>query len=466
MTARPDSNIFIRFKQGDLDHLRMHLFSDPTRESFAVLLGKLEKIEDLTVVKVIDTVLTKEDDFYSRSLAFLHLRKEFTYQILAEVTHRWDVDTVIEVHTHPFSEERASFSPVDDADERQFSSYLKETFDQLHYGSIVLSQNNYSARMWVSGGKKPVPLEAQIRTQTPLEMPDSWVNSSLASGIEEGRHTRDVEWGVFDRSVPALGLEVMRRIADTTVVSVVGVGGLGSGIAEHLIHMGFHNLNLIDSDRLELSNMNRIVGAYYEDAISGNPKVEVITRHLRSINPNAQIVPYAQEVQDPSLEKVLASSDWVIIATDTHSSRALTQSICFKYFVPMIAAGVNITVGEGLVRDISGEVITLRVGDCLCLNCLGRIDPTQVGAETYPDAEVRRQLVERGYVQGIHVKEPAVKTLNTMLATIAVDVLVNQFTGRQRHRPIMVYENNETMVIYEDQESVIGRNKRCFTCGF
>ncbi len=65
---------------------------------------------------------------------------------------------------------------------------------------------------------------------------------------------------------------------------------------------------------------------------------------------------------------------------------------------------------------------------------------------------------------GKEVKEPAVKTLNTFLATMAVEVLVNQYTETRRHVPVLVYENNGAMRVYEDRESVQQRYKHCFLC--
>jgi hypothetical protein len=67
-------------------------------------------------------------------------------------------------------------------------------------------------------------------------------------------------------------------------------------------------------------------------------------------------------------------------------------------------------------------------------------------------------------VTGSDIKEPAVKTLNTFLATMAVEVLINQYTDARRHVPILVYENNGSMSVYEDRESVQLRNKHCFLC--
>ena len=144
-------------------------------------------------------------------------------------------------------------------------------------------------------------------------------------------------------------------------------------------------------------------------------------------------------------------------------SKLLLQ-LSVQYFVPLVSVGVNITVKDNKIEDMSGEVITARVGDYVCLNCLKRINPIKVASERHPDKTIREELVKRGYVTGKDIKEPAVKTLNTSLATMAVEVLVNQYTDVRRHVPILVYENNGYMSIYEDRESVQMRNKQCFLC--
>jgi len=248
------------------------------------------------------------------------------------------------------------------------------------------------------------------------------------------------------------------------VISIVGVGGLGSIVAEHLIHMGFQELNLIDPHVLEMSNLNRVVGAYYEDAQQKRYKVDVVKRHVTSINPRATVLATKSDVHDKEMESVLALSDWIIVATDNHASRLKVQELSVQYFVPLVSLGVNITVKEHKIEDMSGEVITARVGDYLCLHCLKRINPIKVASERHPDQAIREALVQRGYVSGMDIKEPAVKTLNTALATMAVEVLINQYTEARRHVAVLVYENNGYMRIYEDRESVEQRNKRCFLC--
>ncbi len=453
----------IKFKQGDLAYLRERLLADVSREHFAVLLGKRQKIDGYTIINVIDLLFPARSDYHQQSVALLRIKKDFIHKALVELTNRYDVDTIIDVHTHPFSQANVSFSATDDGDEKTFFRFLKKTFEGIHYASIVFSQRKYSARVWTFSSGSIVARKALLKTQT---SPENIASTDFHEYMDEHYEKTAVTGaeGFFHRSALALGLDVMRTIMHQQVISIVGVGGLGSVVAEHLIHMGFHEINLIDPDVLEMSNLNRVVGAYYEDAEQKRYKVDVVKRHVTNINPKATVLACKKDVYDKEVESVLALSDWMIVATDTHSSRLKAQELSVKYFVPLLSLGVNITVKGNNIEDMSGEVITVRVGDYLCLQCLNRIHPIKVASERHPDQTIREALVKRGYVTGRDIKEPAVKTLNTFLATMAVDVLINQYTEARRHAPVLVYENNGYMRIYEDRESVQQRNKHCFLC--
>jgi molybdopterin/thiamine biosynthesis adenylyltransferase len=457
------SKHFIKFKHGDLAYLRERLLEDLSIEHFAVMLGKTQKIDGYTMINVIDLLFPAQSDYNQQSVAFLRIKKDFIHKALVELTSRYDVDTIIDVHTHPFTQGSVSFSATDDGDEKTSFRFLNEKFAGIHYASIVLSQRKYSARVWTFSNGGATPRRALLKTQTSRE---NIASADFHEYADErsAKTTVTGEESFFHRSALVLGLDVMRTIMSDQVISIVGVGGLGSIVAEHLIHMGFHEINLIDPDVLELSNLNRVVGAYYRDAQQKLPKVDVVRRHLININPNATVTAYKSDVHDKEIERVLALSDWMIVATDNHSSRLRAQELSVKYFVPLLSLGVNITVKDNKIEDMSGEVITARVGDYLCLQCLNRINPIKVASEKHPDATIREALVKRGYVTGQDVKEPAVKTLNASLATMAVEVLVNQYTDVRRHVPVLVYENNGHMSIYEDRESVEMRNKRCFMC--
>ncbi|WP_200388275.1 ThiF family adenylyltransferase [Thiocapsa imhoffii] len=450
--------IRLRFPQGLFAALREQLLADTERESFALLFGQRHRINTRTMVKIVDVCHPRPEDYESRGLAHLHLRREYVYDRLVEMQRRGDVDTLIDVHTHPFSERGAAFSVVDDRDEVLFHQWLNDTLDGIHYASIVLSRGDYSARLWEYEDGRPRARSARIKTQTILErwpcLEDLDDPALLPAALEP-------EQGFLARSTLALGLDVLRHIVRDQCVAVVGVGGLGSAIAENLVHSGFHHLHLIDHDHVEMTNLNRIVGAYASDAKQCRLKVEVVAEHLRRINPEARIETHPVMIEDERLLPALVESDWILLSTDSHSSRYATQTLALRFGIPLIAAGSNISVEEGRMTDMSGEVILARQGDRLCLNCLGRVAPTQIAAETV--GGLGEVLERRGYVSGRAVKEPAVKTLNALIAALAVETLINQYTGRPTV-PILVYEGHALPRLYPDTDSVTQRRKDCFHC--
>ena len=339
------SRYLIKFKSGDLARLRARLLADLSKEHFAVLLGKTHKIDGYTIINVIDLLFLQQADYNQQSVAFLRIKKAFIHKALVELTNRYDVDTILDVHTHPFTQGSVSFSATDDGDEQTFFQFLKKKFEGLHYASIVFSQRKYSARVWTISGGSLVARRALLKTQT---SPENIASSDFRESTDEHSEKTAVTGaeGFFNRSAAVLGLDVMRTMMHDQVISVVGVGGLGSIVAEHLIHMGFHEINLIDPDVLEMSNLNRVVGAYYKDAQQKLSKVEVVKRHLTNINPKATVMACKSDVHDKEMERVLALSDWMIVATDTHSSRLRKRHLGGSDARPFLCAGAY-SAGRG-----------------------------------------------------------------------------------------------------------------------
>src|SRR5437868_6048909 len=296
------SRYLIKFKHGDLARLRARILEDLSREHFAVLLGKTQKIDGYMIINVIDLLFPGRSDYSQQNVAFLRIKKDFIHKALVELTNRYDVDTIIDVHTHPFSQRRVAFSATDDGDEQTFFQFLNEKFEGIHYASIVFSQRRYSARVWTLSSGSIVARSTLLKTQTSRE---NIASSDFHEYVDEQYEKTAVTAteGFFNRSAAVLGLDVMRTIMHDQVISIVGVGGLGSIIAEHLIHMGFHEINLIDPDVLEMSNLNRVVGAYYEDAQQKRSKVDVVKRHLTHINPKATVLACKRDVHDREVER-------------------------------------------------------------------------------------------------------------------------------------------------------------------
>jgi len=455
------STPLIRFPQGMFPELRKQLLADLSQEAFALLVGKRTTAGDQTIIKITAVHYPTSADYISQGYAHLKLKKEYVYAQLVAMQQSGKADTLIDVHTHPFCQTGVAFSDIDDNDEQNFHGWINETLDDIYYASIVFSQTDYSARLWGHEEGKSVASIAKIKAQIVSE---NWPSSDGKRNNEESAETDTLETGFLARSVLALGLDTLRQMTTDQTVGVIGVGGIGSIIAENLVHNGFNTIHLIDHDHLELTNLNRIVGAYYCDAEQQRLKVDTVKEHLERINPEARIYAHPTGIEDPEILPVLMQCDWLMVTTDSHFSRFKAQEIALQFGIPLISSGVNITVEGGQITDMSGEVIIARYGDKLCLNCLGRINPTVIAAERNQGNFVGDELVRKGYVAGFEVKDPAVKTLNAILGAMSVDVLINQFTLRQKHVPILVFESNDSVLIYEDLASIDNRDLYCYSC--
>ena len=90
----------------------------------------------------------------------------------------------------------------------------------------------------------------------------------------------------FARSELLLGREAMERLANARV-AVFGVGGVGGYAAEALARSGVGRFDLVDSDTVCLSNLNRQIIATEETL--GQYKVDVMKSRIRAINPDAAV---------------------------------------------------------------------------------------------------------------------------------------------------------------------------------
>src|SRR2546423_1084873 len=198
----------IKFKQGDLACLRARILEDLSREHFAVLLGKTQKIDGYMMINVIDLLFPGRSDYSQQNVAFLRIKKDFIHKSLVELTNRYDVDTIIDVHTHPFTQTGVSFSATDDEDEKTFYLFLNDRFEGINYASIVFSQRRYSARVWTLSRGSLVARRALLKTQTSRERITSSDFQAVTDESEKKNALTEGE-GIFHRSALVLGLDVM-----------------------------------------------------------------------------------------------------------------------------------------------------------------------------------------------------------------------------------------------------------------
>jgi tRNA threonylcarbamoyladenosine dehydratase len=140
------------------------------------------------------------------------------------------------------------------------------------------------------------------------------------------------------------GTAGQRRFHDSHVC-VIGLGGVGSWTAEALARSGVGSITLVDMDEVCISNTNRQLHALRGE--TGQPKVEVMSRRLLAINPDAQLHPVQQFFTRTTANGLLATPyDWVVDAIDRPDQKALLIAACRDRRIPVVTSG-----GAGGRRD-------------------------------------------------------------------------------------------------------------------
>lgn len=159
---------------------------------------------------------------------------------------------------------------------------------------------------------------------------------------------------------PALGLTGQRRLGESRAL-IVGVGGLGTTVADLLARAGVGLLRLVDADTVELSNIHRQVLYDEADARQKLPKVQAAARRLGQINSRVAVEPIAERLDPNNIARLAAGMDLIVDGTDNFPTRFILNDFAVKTAVPWIFAGA---VGA------EGQVLSILPGRRPCLRCL------------------------------------------------------------------------------------------------
>jgi len=145
-------------------------------------------------------------------------------------------------------------------------------------------------------------------------------------------------------------------------IAVVGLGGLGSYIAEQLARLGFGRLILIDGDIVDESNLNRQLFAT-ERAI-GLPKADLAVERLCQVNSQVEYISHHARLTPENGIELLEGADIVVDAVDSISARLMLQDLCGQLRVPLV---------HGAIGGWWGQVSVIFPGD----DTLSRIYPKE-----------------------------------------------------------------------------------------
>ncbi|NBD25293.1 ThiF family adenylyltransferase [Paenibacillus glycinis] len=155
-----------------------------------------------------------------------------------------------------------------------------------------------------------------------------------------------------------IGESGQRRI-EAAQVAIVGMGALGTVIANHLARAGVGRLRIIDRDYVERSNLQRQMLYDEDDVLEVRPKVIAAERRLKRINGGIAVEPIVSHLTAANAEELLDGADLVLDGTDNFGTRLLLNDVCFKHGIPFIYGGAVSSNGMSAVF-VPGETSCLR----------------------------------------------------------------------------------------------------------
>uniref|UniRef100_A0A1L8DST4 SUMO-activating enzyme subunit n=1 Tax=Nyssomyia neivai TaxID=330878 RepID=A0A1L8DST4_9DIPT len=172
--------------------------------------------------------------------------------------------------------------------------------------------------------------------------------------------------GVFDG-------DLQKKVASAKIL-VVGAGGVGCEVLKNLVMCAFQNIEIIDLDTIEVSNLNRQFLFHREHV--GKSKAQVAKDSALSFNPDTNIIAHHDSITDTKFGVTYFQGfDVVLNALDNRVARNHVNRMCLTAKVPLIETGTS---------GYNGQVELIQKGVTPCYECTPKAKE-----KTFPGCTIR-----------------------------------------------------------------------------
>ena len=143
-------------------------------------------------------------------------------------------------------------------------------------------------------------------------------------------------------------------------VLIVGMGGLGSPVAEFLARAGVGSIGMVDDDKVSLSNLHR--QSLYNTSDIGKFKVQVARVKIKEINPSIKIKIHKIRLNKNNFKKIIKDYDYIVDGSDNFSTKFLLNDFCYKFKKILVTGAISKFDGHIFTFDFRNKKIP-------CLRC-------------------------------------------------------------------------------------------------
>jgi sulfur-carrier protein adenylyltransferase/sulfurtransferase len=163
--------------------------------------------------------------------------------------------------------------------------------------------------------------------------------------------------------LPEVGLEGQQKLLDAKVL-LLGAGGLGSPAALYLAAAGVGTLGIVDSDEVDLSNLQRQV--IHSSERIGVSKVDSAEQTIGALNPDVNVVKHKMRLGADNIMEILPDYDIVVDGLDNFPTRYLLNDASVRLKVPVVSAAI---------LGFEGQLSVFKPYEGPCYRCLFPVPP-------------------------------------------------------------------------------------------
>jgi hypothetical protein len=404
-----------------------HLFCGDGDEHAAVLLAGLQVRKDRVRLLVREVHLAQDGvDHVDGQRGYKMVTAQFMKPFLKRAREQGLV--FLSVHNHG-GVEVVAFSHDDLASHERGYPALLDIVDGPPVGALVCARAAVAGDIWLPDGTRVVLDRATVVGGSRV----IWRPKPAAQRAEVSQR--------FDRQVRLFGATGQTMLQDAKV-AIVGLGGVGSQLAELLGRLGVGHFVLIDPDRADRTNLPRLIGARSRDVWLAEAqaqrfpafkpwldrlrrrKVDLAARNIRQANPKARIERIFGTVVDTNVANRLLDCDFIFLAADEMGARLVVNAIVQQYLIPAVQVGARV-VADAEAGDLQDVYVVSRPVFPAqgCLWCNGLIDPTRL------QLEMTQSKQRHAQAYGTESPAPSVVSLNALAAADAVNLFQFYVTG-------------------------------------
>lgn len=402
--------IKLRVAQKDHAILRDHLLPGDGLEAVAVALCGRRRSRQHHVLTVKSLVPIPYGECKVRTPDRVTWSTQRLVPLLEEAARR-DL-AILKIHSHP--DGYPQFSIIDDeSDADLFNSVFGWTDSEFPHASAVMLPDG---RMF---GRAILP-DGTFQDLDSIMVPGDDLQFWVSHGSTDSP-------SFAQRHSQLFGAGTIRRLRKMSA-AVIGCSGTGSPVIEQLARLGIGRLVLVDPDRVEDKNLNRILNASREDAYLRRHKVEVMARAIAGMGFDTEVEIIPEDLATPQAVKAVAECDVVFGCMDGVEGRHLLNRLAAFYVLPYFDIGVKLEAdGKRGIKEACGAVHYIRPDRSTLIDRnVYSMEQLRAAGLRRTDPKAYREQVRVGYIHGIAEDRPAVISINMQMASSAV----NEFLAR------------------------------------